>query len=170
SRLSRSNKRKDCSSSSDNNNQRPRPRDRQLIQDRIKELRELVPNSEKCSIDGLLDKTIKHMLFLRNVSDRADKLRKHCCFQEADKMMVEESGASWAVELGSSSSSSDAQTCPIVVKDLDQPGQMLIEMLCCDHGRFLEITNAIHRLQLTVLHGVMEKSPPRESWARFIVE
>ncbi|KAL8508375.1 hypothetical protein ACS0TY_018837 [Phlomoides rotata] len=56
-------------------NQNPRPRDRQLIQDRIKELRELVPNSEKCSIDGLLDKTIKHMQFLRSVTHQADKLR-----------------------------------------------------------------------------------------------
>ncbi|KAL6987668.1 hypothetical protein U1Q18_013415 [Sarracenia purpurea var. burkii] len=56
--------------------QRPRPRDRQLIQDRVKELRELVPNGSKCSIDGLLDKTIKHMLFLRSVSDQAKKLRQ----------------------------------------------------------------------------------------------
>ncbi|KAL8512968.1 hypothetical protein ACS0TY_019217 [Phlomoides rotata] len=46
-----------------------------MIQDRIKELRELVPNSEKCSIDGLLDKTIKHMQFLRSVTHQADKLR-----------------------------------------------------------------------------------------------
>ncbi|CAA2954393.1 transcription factor EMB1444-like [Olea europaea subsp. europaea] len=55
---------------------KPRPRDRQLIQDRIKELRELVPNGAKCSIDGLLDRTFKHMLFLRSVTDRADKLRQ----------------------------------------------------------------------------------------------
>lgn len=27
------------------------------------------------SIDGLLDKTIKHMLFLRSVTNQADKLR-----------------------------------------------------------------------------------------------
>ncbi|KAJ4955360.1 hypothetical protein NE237_012143 [Protea cynaroides] len=44
---------------------RPRPRDRQLIQDRIKELRELVPNGLKCNIDFLLGHTIKHMLFLQ---------------------------------------------------------------------------------------------------------
>ncbi|KAK1384964.1 hypothetical protein POM88_022699 [Heracleum sosnowskyi] len=36
-------------------NCRPRPRDRQLIQDRIKELRDLVPNGSKCSIDSLLE-------------------------------------------------------------------------------------------------------------------
>lgn len=32
------------------NNQRPRPRDRQLIQDRVKELRELVPNGAKVGL------------------------------------------------------------------------------------------------------------------------
>lgn len=34
-------------------NQRPRPRDRQLIQDRVKELRELVPNSSKVSVSEI---------------------------------------------------------------------------------------------------------------------
>ncbi|XP_060180945.1 transcription factor bHLH155-like isoform X2 [Lycium barbarum] len=53
---------------------RPRPRDRQLIQDRIKELRDLVPNGSKCSIDSLLERTIKHMLFMQNVTKHADKL------------------------------------------------------------------------------------------------
>ena len=90
---------------------RPRPRDRQLIQDRIKELRELVPNGAKvtsenpfihfsfwmeikysitfllhplkgfllvsqCSIDSLLERTIKHMLFLQGITKHADKLTK----------------------------------------------------------------------------------------------
>ncbi|AQK58833.1 Putative HLH DNA-binding domain superfamily protein [Zea mays] len=54
---------------------KPRPKDRQLIQDRIKELRELVPNGAKCSIDGLLEKTVKHMLFLQSVTKNADKLK-----------------------------------------------------------------------------------------------
>ncbi|CAH1444421.1 unnamed protein product [Lactuca virosa] len=45
--------------------QKARPRDRQLIQDRLKDLRELVPDGAKCSIDGLLDRTVKHMLFLK---------------------------------------------------------------------------------------------------------
>lgn len=43
------------------------------------------------------------------------------------------------------------------------------QMLCPDHGRFLEIADAIHRLQLTILQGVMERSSDN-SWARFIVE
>ncbi|KAK8967370.1 Transcription factor LHW [Platanthera guangdongensis] len=54
---------------------RPRPKDRQLIMDRIKELREIVPNGAKCSIDALMEKTIKHMIFLQSVAKHADKLR-----------------------------------------------------------------------------------------------
>ncbi|KAL0451114.1 UNVERIFIED_CONTAM: Transcription factor LHW [Sesamum latifolium] len=153
-------------------NQRSRPRDRQLIQDRIKELRELVPSTEKCSIDGLLDKTIKHMLFLRNATNQADKLRHQVLKEEANEKTTRtaevnnghQHGKSWAVELGT-----EQQFCPIVVKDLEHSGHMLIEMLCPDHGRFLEIADAIHRLQLTILQGVMERSSDN-SWARFIVE
>ncbi|KAK1380784.1 hypothetical protein POM88_027528 [Heracleum sosnowskyi] len=51
-------------------NQKARPRDRQLIQDRLKELRDLVRDGVKCSIDGLLDRTIHHMMFLRSVTDK----------------------------------------------------------------------------------------------------
>ncbi|PIN12973.1 hypothetical protein CDL12_14412 [Handroanthus impetiginosus] len=168
SRLSTTNKKR----ARPGDSQRPRPRDRQLIQDRIKELRELVPNTEKCSIDGLLDKTIKHMLFLRSVTNQAEKLRHQVSKEEADENTAEktevnykhQNGTSWAMELGS-----EQQLCPIVVKDLDQPGHMLIEMLCTDYGRFLEIANVIHRLQLTILKGVMEKSS-NNSWARFIVQ
>uniref|UniRef100_A0A7N2M5B8 BHLH domain-containing protein n=1 Tax=Quercus lobata TaxID=97700 RepID=A0A7N2M5B8_QUELO len=58
-------------------NQRQRPRDRQMIQDRVKELRQLVPNSAKCSIDGLLDRAVKHMLHLRSVTKHAEKLRQY---------------------------------------------------------------------------------------------
>ncbi|KAL8490875.1 hypothetical protein ACS0TY_022760 [Phlomoides rotata] len=153
-------------------NQKPRPQDRQLIQDRIKELRELVPNSEKCSIDGLLDKTIKHMQFLRSVTHQADKLRHPSLKEEADKKTTKpaevnsshKNGTSWAVELGS-----EQQLCPIIVKDLDHPGHMLIEMLCTDHDRFLEIADVIHRLRVTIIKGVMEDNTD-DSWARFIVE
>eukprot|EP00475_Leptophrys_vorax_P045048 TRINITY_DN9245_c0_g1_i6.p1 TRINITY_DN9245_c0_g1~~TRINITY_DN9245_c0_g1_i6.p1 ORF type:complete len:938 (-),score=81.41 TRINITY_DN9245_c0_g1_i6:205-3018(-) len=45
-----------------------RPRDRQLIQDRVKDLRGIVPNSERLSIDGLLERTIQHLVFLRQFS------------------------------------------------------------------------------------------------------
>lgn len=42
-------------------------------------------------------------------------------------------------------------------------------MMCDDHGRFLEIADVIHRLELTILKGVMEKRP-ESTWAHFIVE
>ncbi|CAO2822216.1 unnamed protein product [Amaranthus hypochondriacus] len=57
------------------NSGRPRPRDRQLIQDRLKELRMLVPGGEKSSIDGLLDQATKHMNFLKTVSEHAEKVK-----------------------------------------------------------------------------------------------
>ncbi|RZC78524.1 hypothetical protein C5167_002708 [Papaver somniferum] len=57
-------------------NPRPRPKDRQMIQDRVKELREIVPNGGKCSIDALLERTIKHMLFLQSVTKHANDLKQ----------------------------------------------------------------------------------------------
>lgn len=78
---------------------RPRPKDRQLIQDRVKELREIVPNGSKvihsfinnliitfnsctyslqiqCSIDALLNRTINHMIYLQNVTNYAEKIKQ----------------------------------------------------------------------------------------------
>ncbi|CAI9098272.1 OLC1v1034891C2 [Oldenlandia corymbosa var. corymbosa] len=155
------------------NCQKPRPRDRQLIQDRIKELRDLVPNGGKCSIDGLLDRTIKHMQFLASVTNRADKLRRHVERKVSIPKDVKipkmernnHNGSSWALEV-----ESDLQTCPIYVKDLEYPGHLLIEMLCNDDGRFLEIADVIQRLDLTILNGSMEKRSDEIAWARFIVE
>ncbi|KAJ9185254.1 hypothetical protein P3X46_004909 [Hevea brasiliensis] len=153
-------------------NQRPRPRDRQLIQDRVKELRELVPNGAKCSIDGLLDRTIRHMLYLRSVTDQAEKLRQ-CVHQELDgnknwrsyeTKENRRSGASWACEFGN-----EFLACPILVEDLACPGHMLIEILCNEHCLFLEIAQVIRSLELTILKGVLE-SRSNNTWARFIVE
>lgn len=153
-------------------NRKPRPRDRQLIQDRLKELRDLVPDGVKCSIDGLLDRTIQQMMFLRRVTDQADRLRK-LVHQEvaggknlksADRKGGQQNGTSWAIELGN-----EQQICPIIVEDLEYPGHMLIEMLCNGHGCFLEIAEVIRRLDLTILKGVMEKCS-ESTWARFIVE
>ncbi|KZV53403.1 transcription factor LHW [Dorcoceras hygrometricum] len=92
SKLSSTHKRNLCST----NNQKPRPRDRQLIQDRIKELRDLVPNSDKCSIDGLLDKTIKHMLFLRDVTNQADKLRRQVLKEETNNTAITAEELTWS--------------------------------------------------------------------------
>ncbi|XP_065038572.1 transcription factor LHW-like isoform X3 [Musa acuminata AAA Group] len=152
---------------------RPRPKDRQQIQDRLKELRELVPNGAKCSIDALLDKTIKHMLFLQSVTKYADKLKQ----ADEPKIIGEESGvvlkdnsggvgggATWAYEVAG-----QTMVCPIIVEDLTPPGQMLVEMLCEDRGLFLEIADIIRGFGLIILKGVMEIRE-RKIWARFLVE
>ncbi|KAG7591097.1 Pentatricopeptide repeat, partial [Arabidopsis thaliana x Arabidopsis arenosa] len=150
---------------------RPRPRDRQLIQDRIKELRELVPNGSKCSIDSLLECTIKHMLFLQNVSKHADKLTKSASskMQHKDNGTLgssstsTEQGSSWAVEIGG-----HLQVCSIMVENLDK-GVMLIEMLCEECSHFLEIANVIRSLELIILRGITEKQGEK-TWICFVVE
>ncbi|KAL9368259.1 hypothetical protein Peur_039458 [Populus x canadensis] len=151
-------------------NPRPRPKDRQMIQDRVKELREIVPNGAKCSIDALLERTIKHMLFLQSVTKHADKLKQtgdsKLLNKESGLLLKEnfEGGATWAFEVGSQS-----MVCPIIVEDLNPPRQMLVEMLCEERGFFLEIADLIRGLGLTILKGVMETRNDK-IWARFAVE
>lgn len=151
-------------------NSRPRPRDRQLIQDRIKELRELVPSSGKCSIDSLLERTIKHMLFLQSVTMHVDKLSKcaeskmHQSRTATQGSSSYEQGSSWAVEVGS-----HLKVCSVVVENLNKNGQMLVEMLCEDCSHFLEITEAIRSLGLTILKGVTE-AHGEKTWICFVVE
>ncbi|KAI5058962.1 hypothetical protein GOP47_0025972 [Adiantum capillus-veneris] len=139
---------------------RPRPKDRQQIQDRVRELREIVPNGSKCSIDALLEKTIKHMLFLQNVTLHADNLKKNGELKDDV-----ESGASWALELGGEETGHP----PILVKNLNQPRQLLVVMFCEEKGHFLEIADVIRSLGLTILKGVMETRADK-IWARFVVE
>nr|DAD48366.1 TPA_asm: hypothetical protein HUJ06_018303 [Nelumbo nucifera] len=151
-------------------NPRPRPKDRQMIQDRVKELREIVPNGTKCSIDALLERTIKHMLFLQSVTKHADKLKQtgesKIINKEGGLLLKDnfEGGATWAFEVGSQS-----MICPIIVEDLNPPRQMLVEMLCEERGLFLEIADIIRGLGLTILKGVMEARNDKV-WARFAVE
>lgn len=151
-------------------NPRPRPKDRQMIQDRVKELREIVPNGAKCSIDALLERTIKHMLFLQSVTKHADKLKQtgesKIVSKEGGLLLKDnfEGGATWAYEVGSQS-----MVCPIIVEDLNHPRQMLVEMLCEERGFFLEIADLIRGLGLTILKGVMEARNDK-IWARFSVE
>ncbi|CAL5211646.1 unnamed protein product [Lathyrus oleraceus] len=151
-------------------NPRPRPKDRQMIQDRVKELREIVPNGAKCSIDALLERTIKHMLFLQSVTKHADKLKQtgesKILSKEGGLLLKDnfEGGATWAYEVGSQS-----MVCPIIVEDLNHPRQMLVEMLCEERGLFLEIADLIKGLGLTILKGVMEARNDK-IWARFSVE
>ncbi|KAH9324343.1 hypothetical protein KI387_004521, partial [Taxus chinensis] len=148
---------------------RPRPKDRQQIQDRLKELREIIPNGAKCSIDTLLERTIKHMHFLQSVTKYADKLK----LTDKSKVLDEEcallgttleGGASWAFELGG-----QASGCPVIVENLNQPRQMRVEMLCEERGLFLEIADIIRSLGLTILKGIME-ARHEKIWARFVVE
>ncbi|POO01350.1 MYC/MYB transcription factor [Trema orientale] len=151
-------------------NPRPRPKDRQMIQDRVKELREIVPNGAKCSIDALLERTIKHMLFLQSVTKHADKLKQtgesKIINKEGGLLLKEnfEGGATWAFEVGSQS-----MVCPIIVEDLNAPRQMLVEMLCEERGFFLEIADLIRGMGLTILKGVMEARNDK-IWARFAIE
>ncbi|MQL84723.1 hypothetical protein Taro_017231, partial [Colocasia esculenta] len=149
---------------------RPRPKDRQMIQDRVKELREIVPLGAKCSIDALLERTIKHMLFLQSVTKHADKLKEtgepKIISKEGGLLLKDnfEGGATWAFEVGTQS-----MVCPIIVEDLKPPRQLLVEMLCEERGFFLEIADLIRGLGLTILKGVMEARNDKV-WARFAVE
>ncbi|CAM0944712.1 unnamed protein product [Alopecurus aequalis] len=162
---------------------RPRPKDRQQIQDRVKELREIVPNSAKCSIDSLLDRTIKHMIFLQGVTKYAEKIKQ----ADEPKMISKDTGAvlkdnsSGVVLKDNSSATSNGgatwayevagqtMVCPIIVEDLAPPGQMLVEMLCEQRGFFLEIADTIRGFGLTILKGLMELRDGK-IMARFLVE
>ncbi|KAF5753446.1 putative transcription factor bHLH family [Helianthus annuus] len=149
---------------------RPRPKDRQMILDRMAELRELIPNGEKMSIDCLLDRTIKHMLFLQSVTKHADRIKQvdepkyNGVIQNNHSNDPNNSGVTWACEVGN-----QTMSCPLIVEDLSTTGQMLIEMICEQHGFFLEIVDVIRGFGLTILKGVME-SREEKIWARFIVE
>ncbi|KAI7741130.1 hypothetical protein M8C21_000650 [Ambrosia artemisiifolia] len=107
---------------------RPRPKDRQMILDRMAELRELIPNGEKMSIDCLLDRTIKHMLFLQSVTKHADRIKQvdepkyNGVIQNNHSNDPNNNGVTWACELGN-----QTMSCPLIVEDLSTPGQMLIE-------------------------------------------
>ncbi|KAL5195852.1 Transcription factor LHW [Glycine soja] len=154
---------------------RPRPKDRQQIQDCIKELRRLIPNDGKCSIDSLLDRTIRYMLFLQSVVKYSDKLQEPNepkLIEQANKVVLKDSGAAdgkncgitWAYEVAH-----QPMLCPIIVEDMSLPGQMLIEMLCEEQGFFLEIIDIIRHFGLNILKAKMERRR-NKLWARFIVE
>ncbi|KAK7339705.1 hypothetical protein VNO77_20386 [Canavalia gladiata] len=149
------------------NNQKSRPRDRQLIMDRMKELRELVPDGGRCSIDNLLERTIKHMLYLRKITSQAEKLKQFANREVSEckrqKINGSHTGRSCAFDFQSE------QAWPIVIEDLECSGHMLIEMICNEHGLFLEIAQVIRKLDLTILKGILENRSST-NWACFIVE
>ncbi|MED6192614.1 hypothetical protein PIB30_011683 [Stylosanthes scabra] len=144
---------------------RPRPRDRQLIQDCIKELRELVPSGAKCSIDSLLERAIKHMLFLQSITKHADKL----IIIADTKTMLEsssyEQGSSWVMEVRG-----HLKVHSILVENLSKNGHLLVEMLCEDSkSHFLDIAKAIRSLDLTMLKR-STRSHGEKIWISFVVE
>ncbi|KAI4315565.1 hypothetical protein L6164_028361 [Bauhinia variegata] len=154
-----------------------RPKDRQQIQDRIKELRGIIPHGGKCSIDSLLDRTIKYMLFLQSITKYADKLQENNnepkLIEQGNGVVLKDKivgdsktddGFTWAFEVGG-----QTLVCPIVVEDMSPAGQMLIEMRCEEQGLFLEIADIIRGFGLNILKGKMEIRESR-IWARFIVE
>lgn len=149
------------------NKKNSRPRDRQLIMDRMKELRELIPDGGRCSIDNLLERTVKHMMYLRMVTSQAEKLKRFADREvpERKRQKIDGShpGRSCAFDLESELS------WPIVIEDLESSGNMLIEMVCNEHGLFLEIAQVIRRLDITILKGILENRSST-SWACFIVE
>ncbi|KAM0046292.1 putative transcription factor bHLH family [Helianthus debilis subsp. tardiflorus] len=142
---------------------RPRPKDRQQILDRMAELRELIPNGNKMSIDSLLDRTVKHMVFLQSVTKHADRIKQADEPKKNKDNNPNSNDATWAYEVGN-----QTMGCPLIVEDLSTPGQMLIEMLCEDRGFFLEMVDIIKGFGVIILKGVMEIRD--KIWARFIVE
>ncbi|KAG6405414.1 hypothetical protein SASPL_133003 [Salvia splendens] len=149
---------------------KPRPKDRQMIQDRLGELRELIPNGEKMSIDRLLERTIIHLNFMQSLNGYAESLKqiaKPKCMEVCQNKSINggDSGVTWAYEVGN-----DAMVCPLKIEDLSTPGQMLIEILCEEQGFFLEIVQIIRGFGLTILKGEMEALEQKKIWAHFMVK
>ncbi|KAG6399168.1 hypothetical protein SASPL_140643 [Salvia splendens] len=149
---------------------KPRPKDRQMIQDRLGELRELIPNGEKMSIDRLLERTIRHLNFMQSLSRHAESLKEiakpksmEVCQNQSNN--GGDGGVTWAYEVGN-----DAMVFPLIIEDLSKSGQMLIEILCEEQGFFLEIVQIIRGFGLTILKGEMEARETKKIWAHFMVE
>ncbi|XP_061346972.1 transcription factor bHLH155-like [Gastrolobium bilobum] len=155
---------------------RPRPKDRQQIQDCIKELRKIIPNGEKCSIDSLLDRTTAYMHFLQNMTKYADRMQEPNepkLIDQPNGVVRRESSAGDSKNCGVTCAfevASETMICPIIVEDMSPPGQMLIEMLCEEQGFFLELVDKIRDdFGLNILKAKMEIRK-NKLWARFIVE
>ncbi|XAR55180.1 hypothetical protein NMG60_11030600 [Bertholletia excelsa] len=153
---------------------RPEPKDRRQIRERLMELRKLIPNGPKMSIDSLLAQTIKHMLFLQSVTKHAEELKqahaeKTCIIDQDREAVLRQNFYSGDCTMLTSEGGAQAMVDPVHVKDLRLPGQKLIQMLCEEKGFFLEIVNIIQGFGLTILKGVMEVKE-NKIWACFIVE
>ncbi|CAH9141351.1 unnamed protein product [Cuscuta epithymum] len=148
---------------------RPVPKDRIRTYERLAELRKLVPNGEKMSIDRLLNQTIKQLLFLQRVTKRAEELKnadvlKERKGQKETGFNSNANGVTWVCEI-----ENQTMVCPLKVEELCTPGQMLIEILCQEQGFFLEIVDIVRGFGLNILKGVMELRVTK-IWAHFVVE
>ncbi|QHO19027.1 hypothetical protein HN51_061703 [Arachis hypogaea] len=155
---------------------RPRPKDRQRIQDCIRQLRTIIPgkNVKECSIDNLLECSIRYMSFLSSTAHYANKLQepdKPKLIEQANGVVLQESSVEGSKYCGTWSFEEPHQTllCPIIVEDMSHPGQMLIELLCEEEGFSLEMVDTIKGLGLNILKAKME-TRNKKLWARFIVE
>ncbi|XP_047306590.1 transcription factor EMB1444-like [Impatiens glandulifera] len=125
---------------------RPKPKDRVQIRERIAELRKLVPNSAKTSIDSLLAQTVKHVLFLEGITKHAETMKR--ANEQKDRQSMTE---------------------PICVKDLNSPGQMMIEIHFEETDCFADIVEIINGFDLTILKGNMQ-TKGNKLRACFVVE
>ncbi|KAL2327123.1 hypothetical protein Fmac_020550 [Flemingia macrophylla] len=156
---------------------RPRPKDRQKIQDCIGELRGIIPSGGKCSIDSLLDRTIRYMIFLQSITKYADKLKEPNepkLIEKANENVQKDSKVRDSQKCGSGvtcafEAKGQTMLCPIIVEDMGPPGQMLIEMIFEEQGFFLEIVDMVGGFGLNILKAKMEIKD-NKIWARFIVE
>ncbi|KAM7494384.1 hypothetical protein LguiB_028993 [Lonicera macranthoides] len=148
----------------------PTPPHRLKTYGSLLELRVLINNGEKMTIDCLLGQAIKSLLFLQSlikhahILKKADEPRGNGLIKN-DKFSSNSGGFTWACETGD-----QTIVCPLIVEDLSAPGrQMFIEMLYDEKGCFLEIVDIIQGIGFTILKGMMEVRV-NQIWARVIVE
>ncbi|MCO5595066.1 hypothetical protein L7F22_049103 [Adiantum nelumboides] len=137
---------------------------RQKMQERIQELRAIVPDGAKGGIDTLLERALEYASALQRLSQDS------CKGPSSTNLQIPEGGigtafdASWVIDTGAHETA-----CPVLVESLSQPGQMLVEMLCQEHAIFLKIADVVKSLGFTILKGVME-ARSNSIWARFMIE
>lgn len=61
------------------------------------------------------------------------------------------------------------ENCPLRVEELEQPGHLLIEMLCKQYDVFFETLHLFKGLELSILKGELEYRGD-ELWSCFVVE
>uniref|UniRef100_A0A0D3GL86 Uncharacterized protein n=1 Tax=Oryza barthii TaxID=65489 RepID=A0A0D3GL86_9ORYZ len=139
---------------------RPRPRDRQLIQDRMMELRQLVPNTSKVQLLALFDvsPSTKDVLFI-------------CLFvlsfgnEEANGLLT----VSSFYKLKQCSIDSLLDKTIAHMQFLQCVSEKADKMVCEEYGVFLEIAHVLKDLEVTILKGLLE-SRSDKLWARFVIQ